>query len=181
MTESFDEHALLLRARRYEDEALGMIYDRYSPMLYRYAYRLLGQAALAEECVADTFARLLHALHEGGGPRNHLKAYLYRVAHNWIIDHRRRPVLDTVELDPETVAQPGDPPAEQMQRIDVRQSLREALFELTADQRQVLVLRYLEGLSNREIARVVNKSVGAVKGLQHRGLLKLRRHLGEQE
>ena len=88
------EHDLLRRARVFERQALTEIYDQYSHKLYNYAVRQLGDADLAEECVAETFARFLRAIKSGGGPEKYLQAYLYRVAHNWITDlYRRQPPL----------------------------------------------------------------------------------------
>ena len=93
------EHELLQRAHRFDRQALGEIYDKYSPGLYCYAMRLLGDVDLSEECVAETFNRFLRALRRDGGPQNHLQAYLYRVAHNWITDRWRRQPLPFVPLE----------------------------------------------------------------------------------
>src|SRR5512146_2939232 len=90
---------LIKRAHSLEDQALTEIYDRWSPGLYRYALRLLGEADLAEECVADTYSRFLQILRDGGGPREFLQAYLYRTAHNWITDHYRRNPVHLVPLE----------------------------------------------------------------------------------
>lgn len=70
-------------AHRLEEAALSAIYDAYIPALYRYTYRLLGGPQAAEGIVAETFYRLLRAISAGGGPKDHLRAYLYRVAHNF--------------------------------------------------------------------------------------------------
>lgn len=170
------ERELLQRARTFDSQALGEIYDRYSPALFRYAVRLLGNADLAEECVAETFSRFLTAVHHGSGPRDFLQAYLYRIAHNWINDRwRREPPpalpLDEIELrDPHDVAHAV---AEQIAQAEVRAALR----YLTAEQRQVVVLKFIEGLNNEEIAASLNKPVGAVKALQHRAVASLRRVL----
>ena len=93
------DQALLQRARHFDQQALGEIYDTYSPRLYRYAMRLLGEVELSEDCVAETFSRFLHALHGGGGPTDYLQAYLYRVAHNWITDQYRRQPPPPLSLD----------------------------------------------------------------------------------
>ena len=85
-----EEQDLLQRAARLETKALTEIYDTYSPGMYRYAMRLLGDATLAEDCVAETFTRFLDALQKRRGPRDHLQAYLYRIAHNWVVDSYRQ-------------------------------------------------------------------------------------------
>ena len=76
------EQELLQRASQLETAALAEIYDLYSPGLYRYAMRLIGDATVAEDCVAETFARFLRSLQKRLGLRDHLQAYLYRIAHN---------------------------------------------------------------------------------------------------
>src|SRR3990172_12815874 len=101
MSETSDDLSLLSGARAYDEEALGEIYSRYSPELYRYAVRLLGDVHLAEDCVAATFSRFLQALGRGRGPQAYLRAYLYRVAHNSILDHFRRSPPAAVYLDPD--------------------------------------------------------------------------------
>ena len=77
-----EEQELLQLATRLDIKALARIYDTYSPGIYRYAMRLLGEMTVAEDCVAETFARFLKAMQERRGPRDHLQAYLYRIAHN---------------------------------------------------------------------------------------------------
>jgi len=175
------ELVLLRRARSYDTQALADIYDRYSPGLYRYAMRLMGEDHLAEECVAETFHRFLYALKGGRGPDRHLQAYLYRVAHNWITDYYRRQQMPTLPLEPERLTNPGsDPQAVLAQQME-RERVRDALRLLTPDQRQVVVLKYLEEWKNHEIAEAIQKEVGAVKALEHRALNSLRRLLMKEE
>lgn len=172
------EAELIQRAQQLDRQALGEIYDRYSNALYRYAVRLLGVPDIAEECVAEVFSRFLHALHQGKGPRDHLQAYLYRIAHNWITDCWRRSPPPMVELsdvlpadDKDLMSMVGDPVE--------REHVRRALMTLTPDQRQVIVLKFVEDWANEEIAVALDKPVGAVKSLQHRALESLRRAMGE--
>jgi RNA polymerase sigma-70 factor (ECF subfamily) len=168
---------LITRARHFDLQALGEIYDAYSNGLYAYGWRLLGDTVLAEECVAETFARFLEALRRGKGPHSHLQAYLYRIAHNWITDYyRRHQALDEpLEEDfrSQTVGSLEDQVAERLWKKEVR----EALARLTPDQRQVLTLLYLEGWEKEDVAAALGKPAGAVKALQHRGINALRRIL----
>lgn len=174
------EHELLKRIHQFDQQALGQVYDHYSPGLYGYAMRLLGDIDLAEECVAETFSRLLLALRNGGGPRDHLQAYLYRVAHNWMTDRWRRQPVPPMPLEENLHAAPAADPAHTMgQRIE-QEHARAALACLTSEQRQVVVLKFLEDWSNEEIAYALGKPLGAVKSLQHRALAALRRILVER-
>jgi len=176
-----NEQTLLKRAKSYDTEALGLIYDLYSPALYRYAYRLLGDENMSEDCVAETFSRFLNVLQNNQGPEKYLKAYLYRIAHNWITDSYRRQAPVMVEMD-ETIPdlELVKPDFQVDKRIE-KQQIRLALRTLTPDQRQVIILKFLEGWQNEEVAAALEKPLGAVKALQHRALETLRLYLVKQE
>lgn len=181
MTMIFDEEKLLEQAANFDLDALAEIYDSYSSALYGYAMRLLGQTDLAEECVAESFSRFLQAISQGKGPRKHLKAYLYRIAHNWITDFYRRGKPDALFIDmAEGLSEEScleDHVAENMRQVQVRQ----ALFRLTADQRQVIMLVFIEGWQLGEVATALGKPVGAVKSLQHRAIKSLKKILKVEE
>lgn len=175
--ESFNEQELLEGARAFNMEALSVIYDRYSPEIFIYSQRLLGNASLSEDCVAETFSRFLHALKRGHGPTQHLRAYLYRIAHNWVTDYYRR-------------NQPDQPGQEELELIEdntnvssgaeqalSREEMRSALIRLPELQRQVIILRYLEGWDHTEIAASLGKSVNSIKVIQHRAVRTLRQQL----
>ncbi|HNT53418.1 MAG TPA: sigma-70 family RNA polymerase sigma factor [Anaerolineaceae bacterium] len=177
------EKDLLSGARSFDLDMLGVIYDRYSSGIYRYAMRLLGDENLAEDCVSETFSRFLKALRAGQGPRDHLQAYLYRIAHNWITDSYRRhpPRLETLV---ETLHADADQqPEAQVGLHQEQQQVQLALQALTPDQRQVVTLRFIEGWENNAVAAALGKPVSAIKALQHRALLGLRKLLtsGGQE
>ncbi|WP_083461605.1 RNA polymerase sigma factor [Thermanaerothrix daxensis] len=172
-----EEQEWLQAAQRFDMEALAAIYDQYSPRLYAYAMRLLGDADKAEECVAETFARFLQALHAGHGPRQHLQAYLYRIAHNWITDRYRREPPPNLNIEIHPLSDPAPPLEEAAEAQWMRQRLRWALWQLTPEQRQAILLRFVEGLDNETVAAALQKPVGAVKALQHRALAALKRLL----
>ena len=177
--DTFEEQDLLQAALRFDSKALAQVYDLYSPELYRYADRLLGDPSLAEDCVADTFSRFLKVLNAGRGPQDHLRAYLYRIAHNLIVDHYRR-APDIVELK-ETHPDIDNTP-EQEADLRMRQTqMRKAIQQLTPDQQQVIAFKYLQGWKNEEIAQALDKPVGAVKSLQHRALASLQRILSKEK
>jgi RNA polymerase sigma-70 factor (ECF subfamily) len=175
---SYPEADWLDGARRLDEERLGAIYDAFSPELYRYACRLLGDTGVAEDLVAATFYRFLQALHAGGGPQKHLRAYLYRITHNLAMDHYRRQPVEVVSSEEVSgKLSSGSDPDEDLERELTQEEVRTALWQLTPEQRQVVVLKFLQGISNDEIASTMGKSIGAVKALQHRGLAALRRIL----
>jgi RNA polymerase sigma-70 factor, ECF subfamily len=174
------DQSLLERAQRFEKEALAEIFDRYNAGIYRYAMRLLGDPELARECMAETFSRFLNALQRGAGPNEYLRAYLYRIAHNWVTDHYRSKAPPSLPLDPELRIDPTEEPPHLVGNEMEIQQLRSALALLTPEQRQVITLKYLEEWGIEEIARAMNKPVGAIKALQHRAIEALRRILHYQ-
>jgi RNA polymerase sigma-70 factor, ECF subfamily len=171
---------LLELVRQFDPKALALIYDAYSPGIYRYAMRWLGDENLAEDCVAETFSRLLQALQAERGPESYLQAYLYRMAHNWIVDQYRKHPVQPLELT-EEIRDENSSPEEDTGRNLRKEELQIALRKLTPDQQQVIALKYLEGWENEEIALSLDKPVGAVKSLQHRALASLQRMLISEE
>ncbi|MGB9640109.1 MAG: RNA polymerase sigma factor [Anaerolineales bacterium] len=176
-----EDPSLLRRVRMLQPEALAEVYDAYSPAIYAYALRLLGDSTLAEECTAETFFRLLKALQTGAGTIQNLRPYLYRVAHNWITDMYRRQPLQPLPFE-ESALSHSDPPLEHQVEEQWRQAeMRAALQHLTAEQRLVISLRFIEGMDQESVAEALGKPLSAVKALQHRGLQALRRMLLKDE
>ena len=171
------EAALLINARRLDEDALAAIYDKYSTGLYRYAYRNLGDVSQAEDCVAETFTRLLSALSKGGGPRKHLQAYLYRTAHNWIMDYYRREPPPEKEYKDKPDIFEITSLYESADNAAQKDKVRAAMEKLTKNQQQVIALKFLEGWNNKEIAQALSKPIGSVNALQSRALASLRRIL----
>ena len=85
-----DERALLERARAYDPAALGELYDRYAGKMYAYIYRRMGNAAQAEDLTSELFLRVLKAVQNERAWRDSFVAWLYRIAHNLVVDHYRR-------------------------------------------------------------------------------------------
>lgn len=172
-----DEGALLERARAYDDEALGELYDRYAPKMYAYMYRRLGHAATAEDLTGELFLRVLRSLRNDQAWCQSFSAWLYRIAHNLVVDHYRSlPELPHQTIEPSMQGESGDL-ATALEGQVARERVRAATRRLTPDQQEVLALRYGEGLTSAETAQILDKSTGAVEALQHRALASLRRIL----
>jgi RNA polymerase sigma-70 factor (ECF subfamily) len=169
-----DERDLLERARQYDEAALGELYDHYGPRIYAYVYRRVSDAQLAEDLTGDVFLRVLQAIQSERFWQTSFQAWLYRIAHNLVVDHYRRKGHDDIELE-DWLASTEDGPDVALTAQLSRQRLAAAIKRLTDDQQQVLALRFGQGLTARETAEVVDKSVGAVEALQHRALGALRR------
>jgi RNA polymerase sigma-70 factor (ECF subfamily) len=176
-----DEVSLLERAKAYDEKALTELYDRYAPRMYAYIYRRVGDARLAEDLTGELFLRVLRSIGNEQAWRESFRAWLYRIAHNLVVDHYRRlpPTPDT-NLDASMEGTTGDPVAVVESRY-ATERLRTATRRLTPEQQEVLTLRFGEGLTAAEAGRVMNKTTGAVEALQHRALASLRRILGGEE
>lgn len=172
-----DEQELLEKAIQAEPGALGTLYDRYVERIYAYIYHRVGQADLAEDLTGQVFMRMLEAVRSGKGWRTSFSGWLYRIAHNLVIDHYRRKhratLVDIDDAEP-VQAQAGDP-VRSVETQYERERLRTALAKLTEEQSQVISLRFLEDLSIAEVADIMEKTEGAVKALQYRAVLALRR------
>ena len=161
-------------------EAIVDLYDRHSSGIYRYAYRLLGHQDLAEECVAETFSRFLHAVKSGKGPNENVQAYLYRMAHNWVTDQYRRQPQPSLELDLEEHADHSSNPSILVHQSLERERVRKALHQLPYEQQRVIEMRFLDDLPHEDVARSMGKSIEATRALQYRALTALRQMLIEQ-
>ena len=165
------------QARTYDRVTLAAIYDEYHPPIYRYIYRQVSDVETARDLTAEVFYRFLQAIQNRGGPDRCLAAWLYRTAYNIVVDfYRRRQHRQHLPLDEELSSADGDP-AGMIEHYVSAAQVQAALQHLTPDQRQVIVLKFLEGMSNEEVASVLDKPVGAIKSLQHRALTALQRQL----
>jgi RNA polymerase sigma-70 factor, ECF subfamily len=174
---------IVMQAQAGDHNAFDAIYDRFADPLFRYLYARCGDAALTEELTGDLWVRVVEHLPTFRFPRGDQEAafaaWLYRIARNLIIDHYRRKGNVHMPLS-ETLSAPDLPHDEHVIAADERQELRAALEQLTAEQREVLMLRFIEECSHAEVARLTNRSEGAVKVMQHRALGALARVLGVQ-
>jgi RNA polymerase sigma-70 factor (ECF subfamily) len=177
MSRSADDAALVARAKQGDREAVADIYERYQPAVYRYVYFRVGDEPSAEDLTATVFVRVVEKLDSYRHKGRPLLAWLYTIARNVVIDHHRRSGSSTVvPLDQELVDESRSVERAVDQWLTQRQ-LAAAMADLTEEQRQVIILRFIEGMTCKEVGRVLDKSTGAVKSLQHRGLAALARVL----
>lgn len=169
---------LIDRARTGHPQALGQLYDRYSPAIYRYLYRRTGDAVLAEDLTGTVFLRMLEALRKDQAWDDSFSGWLYRIAHNLLTDHMRargrRPETDL----PETLPMGGTRLEDRVERNLAMEAVRKAIHQLKPEYTEVLLLRFTEGLSHADVAARLGKTETAVKVTQHRALKALRSRLG---
>jgi RNA polymerase sigma-70 factor, ECF subfamily len=174
-----DEAALIVAARQGSREAFGSLYERHRTTIARYVAARIRDASDAEdltEAIFESAWRAMGRYREQGVP---FLAWLYRLAHNRVVDHYRA-LRPTVTLIPEVHESIEDASAPLELNIDSADLLK-ALSALTDDQRDVIVLRFVQGMSGREVAQAMDKREDAVRALQFRALATLRRILAGEE
>ena len=177
-----EDASLAVRAGKGDAAAFGALYDRYVEAVYRYVYYRVRNDADAEDLVSDVFMRALRAIPRYE-PRVAFLAWLYRIARNAVIDRSRRARTQVSFED--ALAHPGadqivEPDASILALSD-SEAVRRALTQLTPLQQEVIVLRFVEGYSTEEIAAVVGKREGTVRGIQFRALEALRTLIPSRE
>ena len=180
-TSGFDLASTVVRAQEGDQSAFDMIYDRFADALFRYIYARCGNAALAEELTGDMWVRVVERLpafrFAGSDPEAVFAGWLYTIARNLVIDSYRRQRMMHVPLT-EALSSRDMSPDESVIADDDRRALRAAIEQLTADQREVVLLRFIEERSNADVARLTGRSENAVKVMQHRALAALARMMG---
>jgi len=176
---SEEEARLIQQAKAGDPDAFAEIYDRYQPTIYRYIFYRVGDEATAEDLTSEVFVRLVEKIDGFTYRGRPLLAWLYTIARNLVTDYYRQSgPPHFLPLEEGLVADSGNPEAAAEHAL-AQQRLARAIARLTEDQRQVILLRFVEGLDNKTVAQVLGKPVGAVKALQHRALAALRRILKE--
>jgi len=173
-----DTLALVERAKRYEPQALAELCELYYRDVYSYIYYRVSNVQEAEDLTEDVFLKMVEAIRScrARGGKSFL-AWLFRIANNSVVDYyRRRAVRNHLPLDEKHLPAHAGPEVSVETKL-TQERLQQALLKLTDEQQQVIILKFIEGLSNAEIAQILGKSEGAIKSLQHRGLVSLRRIL----
>jgi RNA polymerase sigma-70 factor (ECF subfamily) len=170
-----DEIALKLAAQG-DQEAFGVLYERYVGRIYSYIYYRTGNQHDAEDLTARVFFRAMRHVENYTDRGLPLSAWLYRIAHNlvanWHRDNSRRNEIPLDEII--LVRQSGDLPEVVLIENEDKENLLSVIHRLPADRQQLIILKFVEHLSNAEIGQVMGRSEGAVKSLYHRTLLSLR-------
>ncbi len=176
------EDVLLAAAMQYDDAALGELYDRYEAKIFNYIYRRTGEEALAEDFTAQVFLKMLESIRDQKAWHSSFSGWLYRIAHNLVIDHyRRRGRQGSVDIEEASPTAPEEHnPAVTVEHTLEAERLRAAIRRLTDEQAEVVSLRFLEGYSISEVASMMNRTEGAIKALQYRAVATLRTLLYEQ-
>lgn len=176
-----EEADLVDRAKAGDSQAFARLYDAYVERVSRYIYFRVSDASDMEDLVSQVFLKAwenLDRYRAGGSP---FIAWLFTIARNLVIDHYRTK-KNTLPLE-EAIALPSDieMPDDTAQTHFDLEAMRDGLQALSADQQQALVLKYIAGLPNESIAKIMNKQEGTIRGLQMRGLQTLAKYMKAKE
>ncbi len=176
MLDSNKDNALVKRAQAGETAVIGELYDRHQERIYRYIWSKIGNQQLAEDLTGEVFTRMVTHIPGYKIGQTPFHAWLYQIARNLLADtYRKEAYRKTEPLDTAVNYQDGATMIHTAveQKLDIEQ-IHEALDLIDPLQREVIVLRFMVGMSLQEVAFTLDKTVGAVKTLQHRGLKALR-------
>jgi len=175
-----DEAELIRRAQTGDREAFAAIYDRHRQAILTYTYFRVSDQAAAEDLAAEVFVRMVAGIRRYRHRGKPILAWLYTIARHLLADYYRRNRRGArLPLDERLVAGSGNPVAAVEGQL-AADCLQRALRRLSEAQRQVIVAKFVEDRSNREVADLLDKTEGAVKSLQHRALAALRRAIEKE-
>jgi RNA polymerase sigma-70 factor (ECF subfamily) len=173
-----DVRRLVERAQRGDRSALEELYLLHFDRIYSYLHLSVGNRHDAEDLTTQTFLRMLEAIGRFRWQSAPFSAWLFRIAHNLAMDHFRAGRRVQVEEDvPEPLGAEESSAEEQALDSLGQAGMLELIQRLSAEQRQVLTLKFLFGFANADVARILGKTEGAVKSLQHRALASLQKHV----
>lgn len=169
-----EEQRLLRQAQRGDADAFAALYRDNVQAVFRYVAHRVYDYRLAEDLTADVFTRALEGLSSYRSQGKPFIAWLYRIAHDRVIDHYRRVDRRPKESDIENETIPFETDMDAgMLRRQAARALRQAITELTDDQQQVVILRFIEGYRIETVAEIMGKQPNAIKALQFRALRSL--------
>jgi RNA polymerase sigma-70 factor (ECF subfamily) len=180
--DALDEDRLVEMAKA-DPEAFGELYERYVTRIYNYIYYRTGNHHDAEDVTARVFQRALQHIPNYVNRGLPFSAWLYRIAHNLVVNwHRDKGRRKVVPLDDLPLGSlRTDAPERVAESREERDLLLSSIHSLPDDRQQLIILKFVERLSNAEIGAIMGRSEGAVKSLYHRTLLALRTEIERQQ
>ncbi len=176
-----DEAAVVQRATKRDEQAFAELYNTYVDRIYRYIYYKVSEPAEAEDLCGQVFLKAWEAIDRYTWTGYPFSSWLYRLAHNLVVDHYRTR-RENLPLDDALITHEGpiDPEVALAHSLQAEE-LRRAIKQLTGEQQQVVYLKFIEGYDNAEIANAMNKKEGAIRALQYRALHSLQQIITAEE
>ncbi|UCD50701.1 MAG: RNA polymerase sigma factor [Phycisphaerales bacterium] len=179
--ESGSDNALMLKVCSGDLDKLGLLFERHKTALFGYFYRITGRAEISEDLVQNVFLRILRYRSQFTGD-GRFATWMYHIAHNVCADHFKKMGARATGGGFSSVTQEdGETPEVRLLIDECLQRAEEALGQLRADQREILVLSRYQGLNSREIGQILGCSVGTVRVRVFRAITSLRQVYAELE
>lgn len=165
-----NETELVRRAIKRDQAAFGQLYEAYLERIYRYVYYRVGATSEAEDLTEQVFLKAWEAIDRYEARGAPFTAWLYRLAHNLVVDQYRgrRPTTPIEDVDESLLD--GEDMSGAVESAIEAEEVRDAVQRLNPEHRQLIVLRFIEGLSHAEVAQIIGKSEGAARVIQFRAL-----------
>ncbi len=178
----YKEEDVLALASQGDKDAFGRLYERYAERIFNYVYYRTGNVHDAEDLTARVFQRAMNHIHNYTDRGVPFSAWLYRIAHNLVANwHRDRSRKQEIPLDDVPILHArGDHPETSLVRTEEQDALLRLIRRLPSERQNLLILKFVENMSNAEIGQIMGRSEGAVKSLYHRTLLAMRDEIGDQ-
>lgn len=169
-----EEEELIKRVQKRDAEAFGRLYDQYSPAIYRFVLLKVGNKAATEDLTHQAFLKAWQNIENYQSLGFPFSSWLYRIAHNLVIDYYRteRPYLNLETIQEVSVKSNLEEKIDQEFELNL---IKTAIKELSAEQQTIIIMKFVEDLTNKEIAAVLGKSEGAIKIAQYRSLENLKK------
>jgi len=183
LAQQLDEVTLINLART-DPDAFGILYERYVERIFNYVFYRVGNTTDAEDLTSKVFFRALKSI--GGYKHMGLpfSAWIYRIAHNLVANYHRDRMRGR-EISIENLSLPDSDrlaaPEQRMSQNQDNEFLLRIIGDLSPQKRELILLKFIQNLSNEEISYIFGKSEGAIKSLYHRTLLELRDRVKELE
>jgi len=162
---------LLDRAKQLDPDAIRALHQQFYEPVARYIRFKVSDPHTVEDLSGEVFVRVLDGLRRGRGWRDTPRGWIMGIARNIVVDYyRKKERMTEVKLSEGLISQEATDPMHQAILNDRQNYLQQAISRLTNEQRDVILLRFMEGLDIRSVAKAINKSPGAIKGLQYRAL-----------
>jgi RNA polymerase sigma-70 factor (ECF subfamily) len=175
-----NDEQLLAQAKQLDPAALRALHQRFYEPVARYIQFKVGDRQTVEDLSGEVFVRVLEGLKRGYGWRETPQAWIMGIARNVVVDHyRKKERRAEVALSDQLMAAEQSDPTHQAAQNERQRQLMQALRQLTDEQRDVILLRFMEEIDINGVAQAINKSPGAVKGLQYRALRALAEIMGD--
>lgn len=172
VTDMFSERFLVFRAKRKDKEAFAKLYLKHFDSIYRYIFFRVGQdRELAEDLTQDVFYKAWEKIHSLGKKGINIRAWIFRIAHNLVIDHYRSD-KSNVRLK-EYLPDDKDTYKEALKIIE-KDELIKAIDKLSDVQKEIVIMKFIEGFSNKEISQVLKKKEDAIRAIQSRAFKNLK-------